>query len=885
MKKICAITLLFSLLLLNVSFVSADQNTPADTQTLGNQGVFADFPAEIDKLIEDESHMTLTFTYQKALSANDSANLTLTDTSTNSVDFEFAFSQEQNMAVFEHISIDKQFNASINETISGTTSSYSGLLTTKKVQADFPEIDMQKNRSIKSDSASGKGKVSLNKILYKDTKKSESAKAEESNKVTEEAAATEATTDNQVLTATAESNPFTLSDNSENKTYEVQTTTKEDGVTKHYRGYYSTQDQSIMEPGFTFDVQNDSLNESLAVSDIQAMTMTSIYGDTLPKGTFDGKPDMYIEELPYHLTSSDAMLCMFTVPTNYNGNYTFETIGNLDTKISMYLKNSDETFTKQGNTILGGGTGGNAKYSASLSNGVVKYFVIELQSGTDGYMAFKVSNDDWTEENNYFSDAAPFEMNAYHEDSLDYGADVDAFSFTPIATETNYFQMNYNTTALKICPYYYTDDIYNCWKETELIYNSSGQYPDPATIPVTKTMSVIADKNYVFVVKNQDHNSDSGQYRLMIKNSYLPDQYEPNDNYYDGYDLTSSGDEFATITFSDPTFHRDDCDYYKFTLLQPKTVTISATPPSGATCNMRLLSEDSQGDIDEKGSVVNSSSPTLALNLDSGTYYTEIYRANASTNYFTPYSIAWNVADTPGVLPAPTNLSANITSSTMPINWTAVPGATQYDICINNDIYTSTTNAYTFSSIALSRLYQIKVRAKNVSNLGYWNTINLYYGKYGDVNRDGIIDQVDNDVVTRYCQTGTGLDADQFVLADVNGDAYVNALDEMLITLYKLGKITSFPIGVSTVLVNSNRSAKLIRYGDVNEDGVINQTDRDAITLYIQIGTGLVGEQRILADVDGNGFINGSDEMRVHTYILGKITTFPVGTYAAFYTN
>ena len=69
-------------------------------------------------------------------------------------------------------------------------------------------------------------------------------------------------------------------------------------------------------------------------------------------------------------------------------------------------------------------------------------------------------------------------------------------------------------------------------------------------------------------------------------------------------------------------------------------------------------------------------------------------------------------------------------------------------------------------------------------------------------------------------------------------------------------------------------------YGDINRDGVIDNLDSQ---LALQGGSNLDAEQRIIADVDGNGIVNATDSLRINQLISGTISELPMGKYAAFY--
>lgn len=65
------------------------------------------------------------------------------------------------------------------------------------------------------------------------------------------------------------------------------------------------------------------------------------------------------------------------------------------------------------------------------------------------------------------------------------------------------------------------------------------------------------------------------------------------------------------------------------------------------------------------------------------------------------------------------------------------------------------------------------------------------------------------------------------------------------------------------------------RYGDINQDKVISQTDAQQILKYIVRSITFTNEQKIAADVNKDGRINILDAVLIQQYIAGKINTFP----------
>lgn len=92
--------------------------------------------------------------------------------------------------------------------------------------------------------------------------------------------------------------------------------------------------------------------------------------------------------------------------------------------------------------------------------------------------------------------------------------------------------------------------------------------------------------------------------------------------------------------------------------------------------------------------------------------------------------------------------------------------------------------------------------------------------KLGDVNCDGIISIQDTTLLQQYIGGKKFLNDTQMLAADVNGDKYIDDNDIKLIQQKANEKILRFPI-------------EEIKYGDVNDDGLVNITDVELVNKLI----------------------------------------------------
>lgn len=79
-----------------------------------------------------------------------------------------------------------------------------------------------------------------------------------------------------------------------------------------------------------------------------------------------------------------------------------------------------------------------------------------------------------------------------------------------------------------------------------------------------------------------------------------------------------------------------------------------------------------------------------------------------------------------------------------------------------------------------------------------------------------------------------------------------------------------------TTLYSSSTATKVIIYGDVNLDGVVDVNDAENIQLYSAGYATLNAEQRVAADVTGDGYIDIKDVSAIQYYAAGYISKFPV---------
>ena len=144
--------------------------------------------------------------------------------------------------------------------------------------------------------------------------------------------------------------------------------------------------------------------------------------------------------------------------------------------------------------------------------------------------------------------------------------------------------------------------------------------------------------------------------------------------------------------------------------------------------------------------------------------------------------------------------------------------------------------------------------------------ITNYTIQYGDVNGDGKIANNDT-TITRTCILKKESCTGQMLLnADINGDVVINYIDYVLIRDYYIhgaGTLLNKPITEYTL------------YGDLNNDGILDNNDIDKLTKYLNRSTGLDNQARKNADVNGDGVINNTDLTLLQNYINNS-TSSPI---------
>ena len=152
----------------------------------------------------------------------------------------------------------------------------------------------------------------------------------------------------------------------------------------------------------------------------------------------------------------------------------------------------------------------------------------------------------------------------------------------------------------------------------------------------------------------------------------------------------------------------------------------------------------------------------------------------------------------------------------------------------------------------------------------------------GDINRDGVVDEADLTILGEYLVRKAVLTADEVTLGDVNGDGKTGPNDLAIMKAYVNQEDTDYAntgkYGINTMPTDA------LLVGDVNFDGVIDQSDADLISQFNVEMTELTDEQKKAGDIDLDGHLSSKDMAEINKYIAvissGKTYTGNIGKYS-----
>lgn len=115
------------------------------------------------------------------------------------------------------------------------------------------------------------------------------------------------------------------------------------------------------------------------------------------------------------------------------------------------------------------------------------------------------------------------------------------------------------------------------------------------------------------------------------------------------------------------------------------------------------------------------------------------------------------------------------------------------------------------------------------------------------------------------------------IIFDIKSDAAAGTVN-LPLSEVSLKNLNNQTIQCTTTSGSVIVSATLLKYGDVNGDGIISMADCSIVKQYIlgQIKSFQNKDGKALADVDGDGLVTSKDYALIRKFVLGKISKFPI---------
>lgn len=137
------------------------------------------------------------------------------------------------------------------------------------------------------------------------------------------------------------------------------------------------------------------------------------------------------------------------------------------------------------------------------------------------------------------------------------------------------------------------------------------------------------------------------------------------------------------------------------------------------------------------------------------------------------------------------------------------------------------------------------------------NILPLKANGIGDVNKDGVVDSADAQLLIRNFKDIASLAEEQIANADVNGDGNITKEDIRLIMVY-----------IKNISETQSNAVDIGDKGDVDGNGIIDEEDARLILRHVAELITLEDEQIEAADVYNDGEIDAKDSRLILQYLL-----------------
>lgn len=553
----------------------------------GTEELYEAFPFVVDSIRRNNMGMDLYFQYLKNITADSTVNVKVTDISDDSVVIDKELSSGDVTVYLSEIPNEKIYLVEVTENLNGQAETYTKYIETKFTSADFPVNmtlgDTVINKNYGEDFAH---------IMYR---KIEDEQEETTNgtEVTEEIEGVEETVvpSKTTIVEAAELNSF-YDDLDANSYYELQMETDNE----RYYGYISTypdgDNMGIVTRGY-------EMRDTLATAGAYALNGAR-ETDEYWLNLFDFYKEKAVDYQSLKNDYIDFTQCNYTKVYKFvypeTGDYTFETIGNADTKLILYHE-INGTPSQSVGVDDNGGTGNNGQYTYGMvveeEHNPVAYIVVKCQDTTETNAAFRIIYDDYEtidDHTNYFDEIRSQTALGNYSDAindneyLDYSGDVDFFAYD---ISSGYGYARLLKKGDKYAEKVIVANVYEEGEDPNHDYDSYWWYEsltsegtvEPEVIDYntgTYYFEVLLRKKDLILPSTDEDGDDISDYYDGFNYNYSFEFYDP--KYKDALDLagtTSHGNNvpiYATeIPFNQTsewdnlTLHKSDSDYFKFT--------------------------------------------------------------------------------------------------------------------------------------------------------------------------------------------------------------------------------------------------------------------------------------------------------------------------------
>lgn len=226
---------------------------------------------------------------------------------------------------------------------------------------------------------------------------------------------------------------------------------------------------------------------------------------------------------------------------------------------------------------------------------------------------------------------------------------------------------------------------------------------------------------------------------------------------------------------------------YTTRLSTPNTPALASAAADSITLNWVVIPGATAYDVMADGTVISNITGTTythsGLTANTSHTYKIMAKNTATTSDWSSQVTYMTVLSTPN---APDAVS---TSDSITLSWTAVPGASAYDISADGTVVNSTGTSYTHSGLAINSNHIYKIRAKNAGGASDWSSATSKATKPATPSNGSIINITNTSIQAAWGSNGNQSDV-QYKLAafDSNNsiikqNSWINAQRDTIVSL------------------------------------------------------------------------------------------------------